>query len=1629
MTVFTPSRLRSFTCLAFLALVPAFGSSGCSGSETATYKSRSQTWAELRTVRKQVRVVPPGEQERAPYPRERLVDGEQVKVGNEGLAWIRRDGGATLLVRGPAELVMHEDTLELKQGRVFVDTESARTTELETKNGPLHLSRVRASIDVKADGSTEAYVLAGEVRTDGAATARAGERLWISGTEKNKSTVSSATSWEDWTGGLATTDRTAAPMPFGLGTVGARTPGETGTPRFSLAIQRMDVRVKIDRDFALTEVDQVFFNPSSATVEGVYRFRTPQNATLHRFGVDREGVLVWGRVKEKQAAAAQYQANVYQGSKEDPALLEWDAPGAYRARLYPIGPGESRRVVVRYGEWLGRSGKDGERRLYVYPMAAEGPESSVPLIEELNISFDLGLAGAKEVRVGMDGVLEGQEVLVREHDFLPRADLALELFDLGAPSPGSYWAPHAVDTDTMAIGDRAEAIRRAKDESDYVLVNLRPDAIPEPSGGLDLAIVIDASAATDPASLSIARAAAGALLAHLGSQDRAAVFAGDVSLRPVVGQKPGLSAVDEAGRQEILRNIATIERGGATDMGAMLSQAAAVLDPNRRGVVVYIGDGSPTVGELSLSDVRERLDRLPRPVRIFGLGVGDAANMGLLAGIGRGAFAERITNGHEAARAALRILESAERPALLGAKVDLGPSVERVYPRDLHALVADENVVVVGRVRDAQWPTSVTVTSAGNQSRRLPLLTTAMPDSGDLSKRWAEGRLMQAMDEGVGRAAMVDIGVRHGIITPVTSLYVPTTREMTPEEKEELEKAKRQARLRIYASQSTWSPTRGKRYKEDDERAMEEKETEQIAENNADNKEGGTGTRAKGEEGSMGNPNSRATGNRYGVAGPVDNPDPHIARQQALRDSAEFGMIGLLNSGAGGEPTAPVAPFAAASAAPTATAAAEPTMAKGSTSSTIEREPWGRDDSLGNDPLSARGNMWGDQAGDAVGAGGLGLSGIGDGGGGRGEGVGLGSIGTIGYGSGTGTGQGFGSGHGRLGGSHRSAPPSVRAGEASVSGQAPKEVVARIVRQNFGRFRLCYEQGLRNNPNLQGRVAARFVIRGDGEVTNVGNGGSDMPDSGVVRCVLQAFNGLSFPEPADKGFVTVVYPIMFSPGGGSLPANAKEEKDEDVPGEEQAKAGGEVKSGTVIQIDIMPHKAKPCGSGALLSFEEKVILWRERLSRFYGSPHGAASIYRKALANCEAPTFRERSMLLSMMLDAVGTVGDRVMLWRIMLGDKGAADALYRGMLARVRTANDARDLNKALGLRSVDPSILAKTLKDAKTAAERVSKLRTLVAEWPDDHTLSLQLLNALEDADDRAGARAFARGLRSKPDADAQMRTAVGEFFLRLSDKEPEAEQKAQDNADARRAFGEIVEFAPDDPVARRRLGDLLRAHGWYADAARQYETLAGLAPDDAGVFLLRASAAEGLGKLEEAVRWTEKGASAGAPDVSQSPAFTARAFAATYLAWGILNAQEKDLTDEAKTLTARYARVVSAEPGGVKKDVARVTLVWSHPELHPALWSNALGAPMPAREGDVTLGIGQVVMGVKEGRYVEVRLEADERAHAERLGATAVLTVVFEKGEGMPKVVRMVVGFGPGVPLVQRFRLNGEGVEAEK
>jgi hypothetical protein len=114
-------------------------------------------------------------------------------------------------------------------------------------------------------------------------------------------------------------------------------------------------------------------------------------------------------------------------------------------------------------------------------------------------------------------------------------------------------------------------------------------------------------------------------------------------------------------------------------------------------------------------------------------------------------------------------------------------------------------------------------------------------------------------------------------------------------------------------------------------------------------------------------------------------------------------------------------------------------------------------------------------------------------------------------------------------------PPTARLGVTQVSGRLPPAEIQRIIRANFGHFRTCYEEGLKKNPKLTGRVALRFVIGRDGRVTYASEdlahvpADSRLPDEQVKSCILDAFGKLEFPQP-EGGIVTVVYPIMFSPG-------------------------------------------------------------------------------------------------------------------------------------------------------------------------------------------------------------------------------------------------------------------------------------------------------------------------------------------------------------------------------------------------------------------------------------------------------------------------------------------------------------------
>jgi hypothetical protein len=275
-------------------------------------------------------------------------------------------------------------------------------------------------------------------------------------------------------------------------------------------------------------------------------------------------------------------------------------------------------------------------------------------------------------------------------------------------------------------------------------------------------------------------------------------------------------------------------------------------------------------------------------------------------------------------------------------------------------------------------------------------------------------------------------------------------------------------------------------------------EQEDTAQQNPQNdqKAGGTGTRHKGAEGMMGDPSKNMTGGYYQIKGPPDTAEVKIAKTRALIESGNYGAIGALSSVFGSTANAPIA-FDSDS-----------------------------NETIGRDPNNFNGNLMGDHPGDSFGYGGLGMTGTGPGGGGWGDGIGLGTVGGFGHGAGTGTGMGYGGGGGRVGSGRKTKTVKMIETGTDIQGRLPPEVIKRIIRANFPRFRACYEQGLKKDPGLKGTVSVRFIIDMTGAVESASLSGGSMSDGQVSGCVLGVYRTLSFPEP-EGGKVMVTYPIDF----------------------------------------------------------------------------------------------------------------------------------------------------------------------------------------------------------------------------------------------------------------------------------------------------------------------------------------------------------------------------------------------------------------------------------------------------------------------------------------------------------------------
>jgi outer membrane biosynthesis protein TonB len=85
-----------------------------------------------------------------------------------------------------------------------------------------------------------------------------------------------------------------------------------------------------------------------------------------------------------------------------------------------------------------------------------------------------------------------------------------------------------------------------------------------------------------------------------------------------------------------------------------------------------------------------------------------------------------------------------------------------------------------------------------------------------------------------------------------------------------------------------------------------------------------------------------------------------------------------------------------------------------------------------------------------------------------------------------------------------------------------------FVRARMGLIKSCYENALKRNPNLKGRLVVRFTILETGSVTDIGAAQNTLNAPDVATCIMNTMRSWR-TQFRPSGPVTVEYPFLFTP--------------------------------------------------------------------------------------------------------------------------------------------------------------------------------------------------------------------------------------------------------------------------------------------------------------------------------------------------------------------------------------------------------------------------------------------------------------------------------------------------------------------
>jgi Ca-activated chloride channel family protein len=393
--------------------------------------------------------------------------------------------------------------------------------------------------------------------------------------------------------------------------------------------QSSDVRVDLVDRVLRYEITETFVNRGSRVGEADFMFPLPKGAAFQDLKLSINGELVSGETMSADRARQIYEEIVRR--QRDPALLEWMGYGLLRARIFPIAPGEHKKVVVRFQTVAPREG------------------------DALRVDY---FRGTRTNQVARYQEPEGRTSFVLTYPNDPMYGTAY------SPTHQIYDRDYALDSYRDADDDRSFAsnyrgsvrrvevrdargevtllipIRRSTsaaisllanapgNDDGFALITLSPPSVRPRAVPRDVTFVIDVSGSMSGQKMEQARAAGKQLLGTLSPMDRFRLIDFSSDVRTF---RDDFSTATRENIRAAERYLDDLDAQGSTNISGALEEAlSARVQSGRLPIILFLTDGQPTVGERDASVIASNVARHRGSRRLFTFGVGADLNISLI---------------------------------------------------------------------------------------------------------------------------------------------------------------------------------------------------------------------------------------------------------------------------------------------------------------------------------------------------------------------------------------------------------------------------------------------------------------------------------------------------------------------------------------------------------------------------------------------------------------------------------------------------------------------------------------------------------------------------------------------------------------------------------------------------------------------------------------------------------------------------------------------------------------------------------------------------------------------------------------------------------------------------------------